>query len=668
MYKLPQADKQIRITNGVNALQGYISYTKNIDLDEPGVIKLSPPMCKIFSNVAADGGDTDFDLPVDMFAYSDGSYKVITPNKAFNFTMSDLILSEDSGGVSWNEDTRVINWVNGNWFVNGQDVFEYDASTGSSTYTSRISPLLGYIDLFVSRNSLVGVSSDNVLKQYDATYANTTDLTLADNFVITGTAYSNNQMGIITRGSKNLGDAYFFTWDGRTTQANAGYPVNDSYILGLASYKSSWALISTAGQLLAFTGSGFTELGTLPTFRFEDDLVSLGPNNSIDIGNIMQSDGDVLYVNCASLPKFSSNNKPYRPGFSGGVYCYDERVGLYHKYAPSYSNYGKENGTVSSNVVTLTTHYLKTGDEIWLEATDLGLTGARLYYAIVLTPTTIKLADTYDDAISNISVSITDGTLNDLWFVKRKDYGVEALKLDGCGLVKKLRSYDGTEESMSLPMFMGYTIRPNSVSSSRVKVFNVVASMMSNIGSITTSKFSSPNLEDNWQKIGVKYRKLSPQSSIIVKAKMTDEEPIIIGDMTLYNDSYTGPYVTWDSNGSTFETSFDISGAAVGDEIHVFDGAGSGQSAHITSINLVGTTYQVTLDESLRGISSNATSCISIEKWKKVGVITASDSLGHKEFNLTEASPTIEVKLELRGHGVAIQEIQIINKTHLSST
>lgn len=665
--KLPNDQKQIVVTNGINSIQGLISYTKNIDLDEKGYFKLSAPMCKIFSSEAAEGGDVNLDLPVEMFPRASGFFKVITNDQAFNFGLSALSFNEDTGFTGWIADTRAILWVGGVWHIGGTTVQSYTGATNTTVYAQVINKQLQFIELFTNKNTLVGAFSDNEVWQYNSSYANTTNLVIPENFVVTGLAYSNHMIGVATRTSKNQGNAYFFTWDGATTSANAGYPVNDSYILSIKAYKSSWVIFTSAGQLLYFNGGGFTELGSIPTFRFEDDLMDLSPSTGVEFGDIMYVDGDVIYLNIASAPEFSQNNKPYRYGFSAGVYCYDPEVGLYHKHAPSYSNYAPENGTASSDVITLSSaHYLATGDEVWLKATDLGLTGQRVYYAIVLTSTTIKLADTYADALANTALSITDGTLNDLHFVKRKDYGIESVPMNECiGVVRKLKTYDGYENSGVWSMFAGYKVHPNDVAGTRAIVLNATVPQMSNRGYLITSKFQTNNFQDNWQGVAIKYAKLSPQSSIIVKAKTKDQEPIIIGDRTLGTlAAYTGESITWDASGNYFETTADLSEAEVGDEVHIFVGAGAGQSAHITEIELNGSTYQVTLDEVMRGIISNAKSCITIDKWVKLGTITADDTDRYKYFPLAEVSPTLEIKVELRGVGVRISEILPINATH----
>jgi len=661
--KIPQNNKQILVTNGKESFQGTIAYTKNIDLDEDGYIKLSPPMVKIYSNETSEGGDVDLDLPLDIFSYDDGAYKVITNDRAFNFSLTALDFTEDTGLTSWLNTSRVINWNNGNWFVNATNIYEYDGTNGNATYTSRISGELQYPELFTNKNTLVASNGSNLLKQYNTSYANTTDLTIPANFKISGTAYSNNFMGVITRQSKNQGNAYFFTWDGSTTSANAGYPVNDSFLTTIASYASSWVVMTSSGELLYFNGGGFESLGALPGFYTANDYISLGSGNFITMGKNIDVDGYGIYVNSPSLPEYSQNKKPYKPHVSGGVYFYDRKNGLYHRYSPSYSRYSENTGASLSNVITLSTHFLETGDEIWVDESSLVATSRTIYYAIKVSDTEIKLASSYDNAIAETNITLTDGNIG-LYYAERKDFGVDSIRIQDLGLVKKARDYTGFLDTGILPTFMGASIRPNDLTGPRKNVLCALAPQISNRGYVVTGKFQTDSYEDTWQKIGVKYKKLSPQSSIIVKVKTKDEEPLIIGDETLYNDNYTGESVTWDSSRKNFVTSVDISDYEEGDEVYVFDGAGAGQSAHITNITADGA---VTLDEIIRGVTNGAKSCVMLSKYKKLGTIDADCTEGVKHFPLNSTSPSVEVKLELRGIGVTISEILVINKSHKPS-
>lgn len=656
--KIPSLQtKNITVTNGKTSYQGTIAYTKNINFDEEGYISLSAPMVNIYSSNVADGGDVNLDLPVDVFAYDgDGNYKVLTDDRAFNFNLGILTFSEDSGVTTYDKTSRVITWVSGEWFINADDVYQYDGSGGSATYTSRVNLSIDYLELFANRNSIVG-SVGNLIKQYNTSFASTIDLTIPETFSVKGLSYSDNRVGVITQHVTGSDNANFFTWDGATTSANKGYPVNDSLITGIGAYKSSWAIITSSGELLYFNGGGFTSLGTLPSYYFGDDFISLAPGTTITVGKIINAQGDLVYVNCPSTPEHSITKKGYRQHVSGGVYCYDPAVGFYHRHAPSYSKYKKETGTSSSNIITLGTHYMETGDEVYLPSDDQGLTGDTVYFAIKVSTTQIKLASTYNNAVANTALTITDGSI-EIWYVQRKDYGVESLRINDLGVCKFDRGYSSFSDNGTVPFFLGGSIRPNNVSSSREDVLNVLAPLMSNRGYLVTGRFQSEDITDTWQSVTIKYRQLSQQSSIIVKTKTKDIEPIIVGDETLFNASYTGPTIIWDQANS-FSTTFDLSGAEIGDEVHVFVGAGSGQSAHIQTITQMGSSYLVILDENLRGITSLAKSCVCIDKFKKTGTITALDDQGFKKITIDKKSPMLEVKVEARGIGVRISEIQV---------
>lgn len=658
-----QNTKQILSTAGKRAYQNTIAYSKNIDLSEDGVIKLSAPLCRVYDS----GDDANFTLPLDVFSYATGSYKVVTDDNAFNFAMQSLSVTEDSGLTGFRDNTRVCQWVSGNWFLNATSaVYSYDGTTATTNYVSRIGVALDYIEPFVSRNTLVGKFGDNVLRQYDASYNADTHLTsIPANYVITGAAYSNGLMGVVTRQGKNRGKAAFFTWDGVTTSANDVYQIDDPYILDIVAYRTSWAILTSGGELLGFNGGGFVQLGTLPIFDLEAQLISLGPSNATAFGKLLDVDGDRIYVNAASLAEVSRNRKGWNPYFVSGVYCYDPRHGLYHTASPSYSEYTDESATASSNVLTFSSsHYLETGDRLFASSTTNEVIDKTTYYAIKLTSTTIKIAETYQEALDDTAFSVTDGSGYSFLFVKRFDYGLEALRLQDCGTVRKEKEFTGYINTGALPFFVGSRVPPNDLSAAKVTVLDLAVPVMSNRGWFILGKYQTPNLQDNWQGVAVKYSKLAPDDTIVVKAKTSEREPIIIGDNTLFSATYSGESITWDANGVYFETTSDLAEAKEGDEVHIFAGAGAGQSVHIKTIEETGGVYQVTVDEVVRGITSNATSCVVIDRFKKLGTITANDLGGVKKCSLPAIGPSMEVKIEMRGIDVKVYEVVPIRATH----
>lgn len=658
----PQQDKQIVITNGKKSFQGTISYSKNIDLTEEGYIKLSAPIARVYSSE----DNSDFGLPYDLINRTDGVYKIYTPGSdSYELSLSTAEVGTiDSTFAGGSDGLRAFTWVSNNWFINSSSaVYDYTGASASTTYTSRIAASLDFIALFVSRNQLVGrdASNVNVLKQYNSSFSNTTDLTLPANFAITGASYSNELMGVITKQRKNQGRAIFATWDGTTTAANSIFEVNDPYILDVAAYKSSWVLLTSGGQLLYFNGGGFDELGRLPMFDQDMRIVDWTPTTTVVFGKLIHVDGDRVFVNCPSLPETARTMKPYTAFYAGGAYCFDPRNGFYHTSSPSYGEYDSENITFTSNKgTTSSNHFLETGDEMYAAASSNEIVAGKTYFVIKETDTTFKLAETYDEAIAASAMTITNGAY-DLFYIKRTDYGIESLKLVDCGLVHKGKDYSGYTTSGALPFFIGAKMHPNNLGTTRISAITMSVPVMHNRGYFVLGKWQTPNVEDSWQGVAVKYSKLKNGDKIVVKAKVTDNEPIIVGDPSLFDTAaYTGKGALWDGSGENFTTMEDLTDAQVGDEVHVFAGPGAGGSAHITEISGdVDGGWQVLLDEKIRGTVSGRISCVTIDHFKKLGTVTKNDLGNVKKLYLKESggSPSMEVKVELRGINVKVAEV-----------
>lgn len=665
----PQADKKIVVTDGKNSYQGTISATKNIDLSEDGYVKLSPPMARVYSSEDA----ADFGLPYDMFTRTDGAYKILTPGSdTYEVSLSSLGITVDTTFAGGSDGLRVFIWVSNNWFINSAAaVYDYDGTTASTNYTSRIANNLDFIALFISRNTLVGRDADNVniVLQYRASDFATTGqsaLTIPANFAVTGLAFSNETMGVITKQRKNQGNAIFAIWDGSDTSANRFFELNDSYILDIVAYKSSWVILTSRGLLLYFNGGGFDEIGRLPGYDQDQRIIDFSPTTSVVFGKLIHVDGDKVYVNCYSLPENAKSREPYCPFYSGGAYCYDPKHGFYHTAAPSYSEYKTESITFSSNVgTTSSAHFLETGDEMFAIAASNEIEDSTTYYVIKLTATTFKLATTYENALADTSLTVTDASYS-FNYIKRYDYGIEILKLIDCGLVRNEKDLSGYTDSGAFPFFLGARVHPNNLAATRVTMINMAVPVMSNRGYFVLGKWQTPNLQDSWHGFSVKYSKLEPWDKIVLSAKVKDSKAIIVGDPTLFaTAAYTGESVTWDSSGAVFSTSADLTDASEGDMVHVFAGPGAGQTAFIESITGNATDgWEVTLDEALRGIVSGRISCVMIDKFKKIGEITSDDTDGVKQVNGDGIGPSSELFVELRGIDVKVSEIIPLSTPH----
>ena len=101
--------------------------------------------------------------------------------------------------------------------------------------------------------------------------------------------------------------------------------------------------------------------------------------------------------------------------------------------------------------------------------------------------------------------------------------------------------------------------------------------------------------------------------------------------------------------------------------MEIWSGAGAGMSAHIVTATNNAGTWTVVLDESMRCASGNK-STVLFDSFKKLGVITkdtTGNPLNQVTLPLGQNSKWIQVKLELRGNNVVVEELIIDNKVQL---
>lgn len=167
-----------------------------------------------------------------------------------------------------------------------------------------------------------------------------------------------------------------------------------------------------------------------------------------------------------------------------------------------------------------------------------------------------------------------------------------------------------------------------------------------------TSKFESPNVTDEWVKIWMKYRKfLNSADEIVVKYRSTEVDPT---EMT----------ITWTSTTTFTTTDANMANYAVGDEVEITQGKGSGLCSHITAISLNTGTYTITVDETYTGATSG-TAKARLQKWIKAGSITG-QTKNYWEIPLSMGSSTwIQLKICLLFTGKdEFEEFLLVNKAN----
>lgn len=172
-------------------------------------------------------------------------------------------------------------------------------------------------------------------------------------------------------------------------------------------------------------------------------------------------------------------------------------------------------------------------------------------------------------------------------------------------------------------------------------------------GYIVFSDLISDNIVDTWQKIYVKYKKLiNSTDAIVVKYKSEESRPTVISG-------------TWTSS-TEFFTTDNISSYAVGDEIQVIQGQGSGKAAHIVTLTDEGGGQTlVKLDEDYANVANSGTFKAYIDNWIKAGSAEYTDGSQYKGFTLSKenTSPILQVKICMQFTGKnRFYGAKIINK------
>lgn len=668
MIKLPN-NKWTQPNNSYK--MGSLWATKNITLDEEGIIKLSPRTVSIYDTT----DDADFDLPVAFGRYTSGTFYLATKDEPFNVSISGVstMISEDSSSNNPN----LTSGSHGVWFQNAfhettsNNVRSIAGGTWSTDLISNLSTTSRhYMAVFKNKNSLA-ISDGNIIRLYNDSYTETQTLTLPEDFEVIGLSYNYYKLGIITRlGNDSSGqnsNAYFFTWDGATNEAGTGVDTGASSTVSIVPYLSSFAILTTEGQLLYWNGGGFDTLASFPFYftsnRFSDNL------NFTAYGDTMIVDGDTILINIGfNFDAFGYKAEEYIVNNPSGIWCYDPQIGLYHKYSPSISrafNHWITAGNVNTTTDIITTSQTipDTGNPLivsGLNGSEIGgITNRKIYYVIKLSATTFKIAETKEKAIALDYVDLTSQTDNVyIWMYDIKDYG--ATNTGSSGAI----AFIGAKKDWYTDIISGTTLK-NSSDVNTETLFMAVP-YLDNVGYFITPKIFSPSKTDIIRNLVIKHRPLDVHDKIIVKSKMTDYLGL---PTTSIVTTATRP-ANWTSN-TEFNTTTNLSEAKTqidnGEELEleIVSGVGAGQMSKIFSIDYSNGTYTITLSDEIIGASSGLKSQFVIDNWKIHQEINFENQTnGTAEIAIAENSKSPQFKIELRGIGTAIEDVFIDNKTH----
>lgn len=685
MIKIPaRPDGRWTVTYGNDKLPDIVS-TRNLTFDKGGFVRLSKPVTSYYSS----NDSADFQLPL-YFARSAtaGVYYIVTEDKTYSLYLDDhnggtyegtyTVTVDGATGTPTNSDSTqsgVCMFSNKLCVVSSADRHTYTNTLATIQSTSwndndTSATLSASYDLpacnFASVVQLAVGNGSNV-DTYNTSFAAANQLVLPSEFTVTGVAYNNGLLGITTQ-HKKYQRSMFFVWDGQTTAANYGIEVPSSTCQQPVAYGGTFAFFTPTGTLYQWQPNALTVLAQFPLFFGRGGVTLNGHVNASIV-----SDGESIHINTSSALTGSvdMDNQNFVQGFNGGIWTFDPRVGLYHRHAPTGRKVVVD--TIATTAVNTSTDSItvaaapETGTPVFYTKADgtalAGLTSGGLYYTIKVDATTVQLAASYQDAIDGIEIDLT-GTGNNnqtLQFHLKSDFGQSFIyEQQGAIFIEDRKRHD-VDYYYQRFFFGSHTFVDTTTD---VDAGCLVLESTENRGYFVTSKFSSANLQDDWNKLFIKHTNLATAlDKIVVKYRVDNDVPLT----KIYSTSTGDGAITW-SDSDTFTTT-DTQWEAVqeGDEVEIIQGTGAGYLVHVSSISESGGTYTVNIDESIKNLTAAKTGRAVASRWKKLttldnGIITNDD--GYSEIAVGVKSKQIQFKIELRGEDVEIEEMLVAHESH----
>lgn len=660
--------------------------TKNIHFDARGLATLANRTIALFD----ESDDASFTGAIAVYSNPDLVKLVGTGNTPYTININSLpfSISADAAGsqpAGSIEGSQA--YFNQKWRVTeNADMKSFD---GSSWTDETLSPSLTStkrhpLCVHKGNNSLL-IGNGPKVEQYDTSLANTVSLALPDTGAVevVGIAYNRSLSAVITWDPNNL-EAWLYIWDGATAAANYSYPLGSNRAFFIAPYLDTFVTMNGAGELLTWTSSGLEPLAALPIFYTSADLASINTrqDGAHDTGILVDRKRILLGVNAYAAFK-GSEPSVYNPLMPGGIWCFDKQVGLYHRHAPSTAKLLRRLCTspnLSTNVCTVAATVPETGTPLLHighngGAAIGGLVANEIYYTIKVSSTTFKIAASRADAAAGTAIDLTTDTdpsneYDFLWFPE-SDFGQLSSNMYAEIIVKT-----GPQKfnllASAFTIFQKYAFAFKDVDglsyASPIDIFGVVMDRGENRGWMLTQKLYSGGVTDKFQKLYVKVRNLvTADDKVIVKFR-SQEDP----DFPIYATRDGLTYGTWVTS-TQFTTTADLSPAKTAFdagkkyEIEILNGAGAGYLAHISGISLAAGTYTVDIDETIRNISASDTFNFIVHNFIKLqtktgdGQMDSSSDPDYGEFAISDGSKWGQFRIELRGHGVAIEELEPVN-------
>lgn len=660
-------------------LFGNLIRTRNLDFNKKGYLSLARKPYTLLTEAQ----EVNFESPLAILS-DDSSFYVYTSQEMFEIDVlaGDFTTTERSAGTppSFGFQTDAVFWQDIQ-FASGSTTVN---SFASNTWASRITGLSSSFPhpLCVSEHqNYLAVGNGNEVKLYTTAYSNVTNCTVPSGQVVTWIRWMGNLLYFGTR-NINGGEARMYIWNGSGTAAQSGYGAGCDWFFSGCEFDGSIVVVTSRGQLLRFTGAGFSQFRTddgremnFPVYYTNVPWGSSAANSNLR-GKVtsrgMKANGRKLYIVINSDIDYNNGGAPDTiPNFPGGLWVADPGgPGLYHKAGADHKQRSKVTpASLSSDTLTLSSaEVYETGDPVYCTAVGSltgDIDGDMVFYAIKVSSTQFKLAYTPQQAKAGVNITIT-GTPTSSEFHFNVYESVGALK-GNAGPVEVF-------SALGMPRFNGIEVvyGMDIVNPAGTTVGCVMSlGMGKNVGSLTTPKFQASGLKDAWQKLYTKFPPLNIASRKIIIKYRTENRWGLPGRM-----NFNGGKATWVTS-TTFTVNpktYDVYSLEEGDEVEFISGAAAGYTAHVTDITVDSDTqWTITIDEAMPDVAASETSDFILDNWIKYKTISSADDAkaaarGLKQAILKKKAKWVQLRIELRGYTDFdethdIEELMLINST-----
>ena len=694
-----QADKKYSHPN-TGDFFGNIKQTKNITFVKNGYIGLEKRTRNIFDSATYTDLRTYTTEPItcicaggQMGSLDRKNIWIAGTKSLYYFDNNDFTLKKDAvsgtpSGSAFGYDMVVFDtggYTNYLMVCDGNYLYQRTI-TGAAAWSTITTGFGGYsegIKLFENLASIavwdIYSSAGQHVQLIDTTFSLGQKLTLPAGYDITCMAWNNNRMYIGTSNMEGK-EAMVFEWDGIGVEANYGHKVRGQTVYSIAKYKTGVAFVTNMGQLM-YLESSVSELANFPIYynNKQWDFEGGFPFwNFKSWRNAITVDKDMIFIGIdASYYNQGGDTTAdtFENDFASGVWCYDPEVGLHHRYSIDGSP-RVQTGAITTDNVNTTTNIITipssvcpdTGTPVFYNDGSNGsgtkispLVFDKKYYVIKLSSTTLKLATTYADALAGTAIDLTTTGNNaqTLSFHPNDGFGGTNNPVKTLSLIKT-ESFGLPQYSFATKLLIGGNIIKTTVGTYTATI-NSVEWKQENRGYFLTPRLLAEKVTDTFQKIICKYIPLKTvEDKIIFKYRKVATH---LDGTKLSTLSPTGTWVT----SNTF-TVTDVSNMALGNEIEITNGGGAGYLAHITNISApVAGVYTITIDETVQNVTAGWTFQFTVDNWVKIPTIITTSYMynkdGYAEIQIPEGgrATAIELKVELRGEDVTIEELQIIS-------